>query len=356
MDAIILQICLAGAMFLTTALAGLIPLKLIRLLNRNSEESHRASWIMTILSCFGGGVFIGTCFLDIFPHVKENFEKFKHVSDWHTSFPVPEFMACIGFFLVYFLEEISLKIFSTSDHPGHSHGGGGNNLNTNNVEENSRPRAISDTDATTTFVNGNPRMSIDSNSPDKYIAAKTHEIVIDESVRYVVGESKDGGVLKSITFAIAMSLHSLLEGFALGVQDNSTGILTLFFSLIIHKGIEAFSVGLQITRVNSNKTCLVISTILVYALMTPVGSMLGVALYNIDMNPVVKEGTVVVLEGLAGGTFIYVTFFEILATERANDHSNLIQLLAIFTGFAVIFGLQLKEHASGGGHGHSHGH
>uniref|UniRef100_A0A914QZM2 Uncharacterized protein n=1 Tax=Panagrolaimus davidi TaxID=227884 RepID=A0A914QZM2_9BILA len=79
-------------MFLTTALAGLIPLKLIRLLNRNSEESRRASWIMTLLSCFGGGVFIGTCFLDIFPHVQENFEKFKRVSGYQISFPVPEFM------------------------------------------------------------------------------------------------------------------------------------------------------------------------------------------------------------------------------------------------------------------------
>jgi zinc transporter 1/2/3 len=200
-------------------------------------------------------------------------------------------------------------------------------------------------------------MSIDGMSTtDKYIAAKTHEIVIDESVRYVAGESKDGGVLKSITFAVAMSLHSILEGFALGVQDDSTGILTLFISLIIHKGIEAFSVGLQITRQNSKKTCMVVSTILVYAIMTPVGAMLGLLLLQLEIDPVVKEGAVVVLEGLAGGTFIYVTFFEVLAQERANDHSNLVQLMAIFTGFAVIFGLQLKEHLGGGdSHGHHHG-
>lgn len=35
---------------------------------------------------------------------------------------------------------------------------------------------------------------------------------------------------------------------------------------------------------------------------------------------------------LAGGTFIYITFFEILAQERANSHSNLIQLGAILFG------------------------
>jgi len=98
--------------------------------------------------------------------------------------------------------------------------------------------------------------------------------VIDESLKYISGgQNVDGSLLKSLTFALAMSLHSVLEGFALGVQvsiadwnaetictirfpnhqDNHTGIMTLFISLIIHKGIEAFSVGLQITRSNSNR-------------------------------------------------------------------------------------------------------
>jgi zinc transporter 1/2/3 len=53
------------------------------------------------------------------------------------------------------------------------------------------------------------------------------------------------------------------------------------------------------------------------------------------------------LQGLAGGTFIFVTFFEVLAQERANNHSNLIQLNAIVVGFLVIAGLQTYEHAWG---------
>uniref|UniRef100_A0AC34RLW0 Uncharacterized protein n=1 Tax=Panagrolaimus sp. JU765 TaxID=591449 RepID=A0AC34RLW0_9BILA len=345
MDDVLLQFCLAFAMFLTTALAGLVPIKLVKLINESSTESKRASWIMTLLSCFGGGVFIATCFLDIFPHVQNNFEQFLHISGWNITFPVPQFCACVGFFLVYLLEEVSLKVFA-SDHHGHLHGHVGS-------AEDARGRTASVTDATTSFVNGLPRGSIDEYGNEKYIAAKTHEIVMDESVRYVTSEDKNhGGVLKSITFAVAMSLHSILEGIALGVQDDTSGILTLFLSLIIHKGIEAFSVGLQITRANSKRTCMVIMTILVYALMTPIGSMLGVALFNMNIDKVVKQGCVVILEGLAGGTFIYVTFFEVLAQERANDHSNLIQLAAIVTGFAVITALQLREHLTGGGHSH----
>jgi zinc transporter ZupT len=102
--------------------------------------------------------------------------------------------------------------------------------------------------------------------------------VIDESVNYLTDSVKDGDFLKSLTFAFAMSFHSVLEGFALGVQNEKAGIMTLFLSLIIHKGIEAFSVGLQVSRSNRKRLVLVIATILVYSLMTPVGSMIGVFL------------------------------------------------------------------------------
>lgn len=45
---------------------------------------------------------------------------------------------------------------------------------------------------------------------------------------------------------------------------------------MIHKSIESFSVGLQISKSNSKRIFMVIMTIIVYALMTPCGSMFGV--------------------------------------------------------------------------------
>lgn len=119
--------------------------------------------------------------------------------------------------------------------------------------------------------------------------------------------------------------------------------MTLFISLIIHKGIEAFSVGLQITRSNAKRLIIVLLTIGIYAMMTPFGSLVGVLLTNLDMDEVLKDGIVVVLESFAGGTFIYVTFFEVLAQERVNEFSNLVQLCAIVFGFLVISVLQINE-------------
>lgn len=97
----------------------------------NREKRRRTGWIMTILSCFAGGVFMGTCFLDIFPHIKysrpiysmwgsiknnyfsENYEHFRANTQWDFEFPLPQFFICCGFFLVYLLEELLLKGFTS---------------------------------------------------------------------------------------------------------------------------------------------------------------------------------------------------------------------------------------------------
>ena len=65
-----------------------------------------------------------------------------------------------------------------------------------------------------------------------------------------------------------------------------------------------------------------------------------------EMDELRREGIIIVLESLAAGTFIYVTFLEVLAQERANDHSNLVQLGAIVCGFLVINGIQIYEQAT----------
>ncbi|KAK6058323.1 hypothetical protein COOONC_04108 [Cooperia oncophora] len=123
-----------------------------------------------------------------------------------------------------------------------------------------------------------------SDEDAKAVNLPTHRfsLVMEETANYAVAEASEGSLLKSLTFAVAMSFHSILEGFALGVQNTTARIVTLFISLILHKGVEAFSVGLQVSKGNSNKLKAVIATILIYALMTPLGSGLGTLLQVIS--------------------------------------------------------------------------
>lgn len=55
-------------------------------------------------------------------------------------------------------------------------------------------------------------------------------IVIEDSVRYLSNNVlNSNSFLKSLTFATAMSFHSILEGFALGVQVSQRFINSLVY-------------------------------------------------------------------------------------------------------------------------------
>lgn len=91
-----------------------------------------------------------------------------------------------------------------------------------------------------------------------------------------------------------------------------TRVVTLFVSLLLHKGIEAFSVGVQIARGKPSPRRFLI-TVLIYSFMTPLGTLLGVSAQALDVSPVHKDAIIVVLECFAAGTIIYVIFLEVQA-------------------------------------------
>lgn len=62
----------------------------------------------------------------------ENYEDFKVLSGTDFEFPLPQFTTCIGFFLVYLIEEICVKVsqcglffWSLTTHSSTFRGGGG---------------------------------------------------------------------------------------------------------------------------------------------------------------------------------------------------------------------------------------
>lgn len=76
--------------------------------------------------------------------------------------------------------------------------------------------------------------------------------------------------VRSTTLVLALSIHSIIEGIALGVgvccfiniftyhlQDNASETTALFLSLMVHKLIVAFSVGLQLSRTHAHQYKLV---------------------------------------------------------------------------------------------------
>ena len=64
-------------MTLVTFLGGVLPFKFLSRLQQNSSSGSRRRWqiVISLCSCFSGGVFIAACFLDLIPETEELFTK-----------------------------------------------------------------------------------------------------------------------------------------------------------------------------------------------------------------------------------------------------------------------------------------
>uniref|UniRef100_A0A0K0D590 Zinc transporter ZIP3 n=1 Tax=Angiostrongylus cantonensis TaxID=6313 RepID=A0A0K0D590_ANGCA len=149
--------------------------------------------------------------------------------------------------------------------------------------------------------------------------------------------------VRSITFVLALSIHSVIEGIAFGVGDNASETTALFLSLLVHKLIVSFSVGLQLARTHAHQLHWVVASVFVLALMSPLGAVVGMVVQSAAANSFSKDVAITILQGLAVGTFLYVTFFEVLLHERDNEHPNLLKLLVMLVGFSLIGLLRLID-------------
>lgn len=162
--------------------------------------------------------------------------------------------------------------------------------------------------------------------------------------------------VRSITLVVALSFHSLIEGLAFGIQDTTASTTALFLGIIIHKCIIIFSTGVQLARTHAHQLILVVVTIVLVSLMSPLGAGVGVAVEQTWGHSEARDVTIMFFSGLSVGTFLYVTFFEVLIHERDNEHNNLLKLFAILVGFILMAALRAMEgeHKHGGDGGHLH--
>jgi len=141
---------------------------------------------------------------------------------------------------------------------------------------------------------------------------------------------------------IALSFHSVFEGLAIGLQDNTTHLMTVFIAVITHKAVMAFSLGLNIAQSELSVKAFVWSNIL-FSLASPLGVAIGIALSDLppSLSQEICNG---VLQGIAGGTFLYITFFEVLPHELNKPARRLWKVLFVVLGYASICGILFITH------------
>lgn len=340
----ILKLLVVVVVLFLPLVATLLPVKLVRL----AETAHRDSLnrLVSWLNCLSGGVFLGACLLDLLPDVEEMFDRIVATTPGITSFPLAQFSVALGFFVVLTVEGLvvafrghaghSHDVAEVSDHeccgPEHDRSEDVGIVRSRSFSVSSAPGALA---PTISYGSINRAPLLTASSPSN--GASTGPVV-----------SRAG--LRSALLVVALSLHSVIEGLAIGLQQSRQLLLQLFVAVALHKTVLGFSLGVSLARDGAPTFGAMLVSALAFCLASPIGMAVGWAMVELEESEdgggsgVPAAGgplnTVnAVLQGAACGTFLYVTFFEVLPHEFSGARDRLLRVLAVVLGFAVVCGV-----------------
>ncbi|XP_071846785.1 zinc transporter ZIP1-like [Apostichopus japonicus] len=322
-------------LLLISLIGGAIPLYLVRDVELNTprtiRRNRRIRRVVSIMNSFSGGVFLGIALVHLLPSVRvllTDALKAKDPEHGVSEYPWAELIASAGFFLIVMVEQVLLafeeKLGSSSGNSSlavvhHAHG----HMDTHT-----------------------PVRTVASSSPS--LKEEEAEMMDVDSEKPAISGGKSRGqkaltILNACILLVALSIHSVLEGLALGLQLTRTATLDLLIALSLHKGIEAFTISLSIVQTPASRK-LKYLTFIVFSFTSPIGIAVGIPITSQEnaesVTMLLVNG---VLQGLATGTFIFVTFIEILPQELKARGDRMIKFAVMLIGFGIIAGVTSLE-------------
>ncbi|NXQ93388.1 S39A3 protein, partial [Sagittarius serpentarius] len=302
-------LCLLGICVLMLA-GSLLPVKIIE---ADYEKAHRSKKVLALCNSFGGGVFLATCFNTLLPAVREKLDEVLRQGNVTTDYPVAETIMMVGFFVTVFVEQLILTF------------------------QKEKPSFID----LETF-NAGSDVGSDSEYESPFIASSRGRTLYSEHGHHShshglnIQELSRSSPLRLIGLVFALCTHSIFEGLALGLQEEGGKVMSLFLGVAIHETLVAVALGISMAKTSLPLKDAVKMAVTV-SLMIPLGISIGMGIES--TQNAASSITSLLLQGIAGGTFLFVTFFEILAKELEDKNDRLLKVLFLVLGYAALAGL-----------------
>lgn len=119
------------------------------------------------------------------------------------------------------------------------------------------------------------------------------------------------------SFGIAIIVHSIIDGLAIGIFSEVDQLLILAIGVIIHKIPVSCSVGS--TFLANDQTPSQWSTLIVFILFilaSPIGMIIGMVIGKSNHETPLLS----ILQAISGGTFVYLSCCHLLIHEFHQDH------------------------------------
>ena len=135
---------------------------------------------------------------------------------------------------------------------------------------------------------------------------------------------------------IALSVHGIFEGIALGVMNTIKDCSILFSAIILHKWAASFALGISFYKSGTERE-LFIKMILLFTSFGPLGIIIGMMFS--DAGNLIKG----VMLSISTGTFIYVAASEVIVEEFSLSKKTNIKFLWFLVGGLMTFILTFME-------------
>lgn len=370
----VVKVLILLALLIMTFTLGIIPIILMRIFRRGSENLHKQllyKRTLSFLSCFAAGVFLATGVLDLLPSVRNDLGSVLNGMDIITFFPVAEFVMMFGLFLILIVEQVVISVKEKHIQEDSARTpllGPSTNAPTNHNHQGTRPvirRAFSHSvtsDHSITGISDEPLQGsgcfTEDHGFEHHSSQQTYhhnrcrhedrEQSLDkeqeETDHIHALPEHEHSRLRSLLLIVALSLHSIFEGLAVGLQKKSEEVIGIFAALVIHKSVLSFSLGMNLVQSKLSHGG-VFRSVLFFSLTAPVGVGIGLAITDLwDSNiSTLVQG---ILTGIACGTFLFVTFFEVLPAEFNCPDVRLLKVLFLLLGFGTVTGILFLHHDS----------
>ncbi len=258
--------------------------------------------------------------------MRTSFLEALKVGDWSAleRYPIAEIAVCTGFFIVYLLEVLAERLMKQNDAANYP-------LNLRTIPCNTEPNKTQ------------PLLRTEDSRGPNY---RSHGDHFPEE--HAQGLALSAEEQKSVTAAIrgfllvaALSFHSIFEGMAIGLQPTQSDVWFLFTAVIVHELAIMFCIGMEMLA-SKLRVLLYVIYMVELGLITSVGVGVGILVTEYVHDPSATHLLVIaILQGVAAGTLLYVTFFEILERERHKPGNGLEKLFAILAGFLALTALEV---------------
>ena len=361
----IVKVLVLLTLFVLTFIFGIIPIFLKRYFVKHADtegNKSRYKTALSLLSCYAAGVFLGTGVLDLLPDVRADLGTTLNSFHIFTSFPIAEFVMMFGLFVILIVEQIVLTIrerhaeanpetkplFSQPPeirekqqqqhhrHHHHHHNSatsGHRIVRSHSVSSNHSIGGISD-EPFTSSLRGSTHCE-DCETQDSYASIEGTNHAADTEDEFL--PEHEHSSLRALMLIVALSLHSIFEGLAVGLQDKASQVMSIFAALLIHKSVLSFCLGMNLIQSRLSHAG-VVKSMFFFALTSPIGIGIGIVIIDLwsSKESLLMQG---ILTGIACGTFLYVVFFEVLPAEFNCHEHRLLKVLFLLLGFATVTGV-----------------